>query len=130
MYGQVWPNGPVRFVARNADTGQVIADRVGIAATRVARAVGLLPRTGLERGEALWIVPSRGVHTWGMRFSIDLIALDAEGRVVDTVSALKPWRVRLPKSGVVGVLELPTGALEQSDTKVGHTVMFEVMRDA
>lgn len=130
MYGQLWPNGGVRFVARNADTGQVIADRVGIAATRLARAIGLLPRNALEPGEALWIMPSRGVHTWGMRFSIDLIALDADGKIVDAVSDLKPWRVRLPRSGVVGVLELSTGALESSDTRVGHTVMFEVMRDA
>ena len=130
MYGQLWPRGPVRFAARNADTGQVIADRVGIAATPVARAIGLLPRATLDRGEALWIVPSRAVHTWGMRFSIDLIALDADGRVVDAVAAMKPWRLRLPRTGCVGVLELPAGTLRESETRVGHTVTFEVLSDA
>ena len=55
-----------RLVARNTSTNQLLADRVGVAATRAERAVGLLSRTSLEPGEALWIVPSRGVHTWGM----------------------------------------------------------------
>ena len=65
-----------RLIARNTSTGAIVADRVGVAATRADRAVGLLSRSGLNPGEALWIVPSRGVHTCGMRFPIDVIALD------------------------------------------------------
>ena len=61
-----------RLIARNTSLDTVIADKVGVAATRATRAVGLLTRSGLEPGEALWIVPSRGVHTWGMRFAIDV----------------------------------------------------------
>lgn len=53
------------LVATNIDTGAVVADRVGVAATHAERAVGLLSRSGLDPGEALWIVPSRGIHTWG-----------------------------------------------------------------
>ena len=64
------------LVAKNTTTGAVIADAVAVADTRATRAVGLLSRSGLEPGEGLWIVPSRGVHTCGMRFSIDVIALD------------------------------------------------------
>lgn len=113
------------LIAKNIDTGSLVADRVGVAATRAARAVGLLTRTGLEPGEALWIVPSRGVHTWGMRFAIDVIALDDHGVVIDRVSNLKPWRIRLPRPGTAGVLELPAGTLEKSGTDVGHRIEFE-----
>ena len=113
------------LVAKNVDTGSLLADRVGVAATRAARAVGLLSRTGLEPGEALWIVPSRGVHTCGMRFAIDVLALDDRGIVIDCVSALKPWRIRLPRRGTVGVLELPAGSLLRSGTAVGHRIEFE-----
>ena len=116
-----------RLVARNASVNRVLADRVGVAATRAARAVGLLSRTGLEPGEALWIVPSRGVHTWGMRFTIDVLALDEAGMVIDCVSNLRPWRVRLPRRGTAGVLELPAGTLQASGTAVGHHVLLEVM---
>jgi uncharacterized protein len=116
-----------RLIARNTSVNTVIADRVGVAATRTARAVGLLSRSGLDPGEALWIVPSRGVHTWGMRFSIDVLALDEAGVVIDCVSDLRPWRVRLPRRGTAGVLELPAGTLAQSGTSVGHQVLFEVV---
>ena len=115
-----------RLVARNASLNRVIADRVDVAATRATRAVGLLSRSGLEPGEALWIVPSRGVHTWGMRFTIDVLALDEAGTVIDCVSNLKPWRVRLPRKGTAGVLELPAGTLAASGTLLGHQVSLEL----
>jgi uncharacterized membrane protein (UPF0127 family) len=115
-----------RLTARNASLNTIIADRVGVAATRAARAVGLLSRAGLEPGEALWIVPSRGVHTWGMRFAIDVLALDEEGNVVDCVSNLRPWRVRLPRRGTAGVLELPAGTLAASRTNMGHKIVLEL----
>ncbi len=116
-----------RLVARNASLNTVLAERVAVAATRAARAVGLLSRTGLEPGEALWIVPSRGVHTWGMRFAIDMVALDEEGRVIDCVSNLRPWRVRLPRRGTAGVLELAAGTLAASHTSLGHTIVLEMV---
>ena len=58
------------LIARNLDTGSVVADLVAVADTRATRAVGLLNRTGFEPGEGLWIVPSRVVHTCWMRFAI------------------------------------------------------------
>jgi uncharacterized membrane protein (UPF0127 family) len=114
-----------RLLARNTTVDTVVADKVDVADTRATRAMGLLSRTGLDPGEALWIVPSRGVHTWGMRFAIDLIALDETGVVIDCVEALKPWRIRLPRRGTAGVLELPVGALARSGTALGHRVLFE-----
>jgi len=110
------------LIARNLDTGAVVADNVAVADTRATRAVGLLTRDGLNPGEALWIVPSRGVHTFWMRFTIDIVALDDSGVVVDRVPRLKPWRIRLPRRGTAGVLELPAGALDATGTQVGHRI--------
>ena len=110
------------LVARNLDTGSIVADRVDVADTRATRAVGLLSRTGLEPGEGLWIVPSRGVHTCWMRFPIDVIALDESGVIIDRVAHLKPWRIRLPRRGTAGVLELRAGTLDESGTRVGHRI--------
>ncbi|HEY3883885.1 MAG TPA: DUF192 domain-containing protein [Vicinamibacterales bacterium] len=115
-----------RLIARNASVNTVLADRVGVAVTHTARAVGLLSRSKLDPGEALWIVPSRGVHTWGMRFAIDVLALDESGTVIDCVAGLRPWRVRLPRRGTAGVLELPAGTVVASRTSIGHRVLFEV----
>ena len=119
-----------RMVARNISLNRVLADRVDVADTRATRAVGLLNRTGFERGEGLWIVPSRGVHTCWMRFAIDMVALDGSGIVIDRVANLKPWRVRLPRRGTAGVLELPVGTLSRSGTDIGHRIAFEPQVDA
>jgi uncharacterized membrane protein (UPF0127 family) len=113
------------LIARNLDTGSVIAEKVAVADTRATRAVGLLKRSGLDPGEGLWIVPSRGVHTFWMRFAIDIVALDDRGVVIDQVSELRPWRIRLPRRGTAGVLELPTGTLAASGTALGHRIEFE-----
>jgi uncharacterized membrane protein (UPF0127 family) len=117
------------LIAKNLDTGAVVADLVAVADTRATRAVGLLDRAGLEPGEGLWIVPSRGIHTLWMRFAIDIIALDERGVVIDRVENLKPWRIRLPRRGTAGVLELPVGTLTQSGTTLGHRIAFESQRE-
>lgn len=113
------------MVARDADTGRLLADRVALALTRAARRKGLLGKDGLARGEALWIAPCRGVHTVGMRFAIDVVALDADGRVIDCVEEMAPWRLRLPRWGTAGVLELAAGTLAAAGTRIGHVITFE-----
>ena len=118
---------PTRLVARNLDTGALIANRVQVATRKIDRAIGLLTRSSLAPGEALLITPCRGVHTCGMRFPIDLVALDAAGVVVDAVPALAPWRIRLPRRGAVSVLELAVGTLSRSSTERGHRIALQLM---
>lgn len=129
MYGQTWPGPGIQFRARNSNNGRLLADRVGIAATHVGRAIGLLTRGHLKAGEALWIIPSRGVHTWFMRFAIDVVAIDDEGRVIDLVRGMRPWRMRLPRAGGASVLELPAGTLDRAATQLGDQVVFEIERE-
>ncbi len=113
------------LVAKNLDTDAVVARRVTVAKRRLERAVGLLTRDHLDAGDGLLIVPCRGVHTWFMRFTIDIIVLNAVGRVVDTVAGLRPWRVRFPREGSFSVLELPEGTLLASHTEIGHRILLE-----
>jgi hypothetical protein len=120
-----WARDVPCVAALNVTRNRPLAGRVRVAATRAARAVGLLRHRELPLGEGLWIVPSRGVHTCGMRFAIDVIALDRHGRVIDLVENLKPWRIRLPRTGCLGVLELPVGTIAESRTTLGDSVRFE-----
>ncbi|NUR53456.1 MAG: DUF192 domain-containing protein [Acidobacteria bacterium] len=114
-----------RMMARNASLGSIVAEQVTVAATRAERRTGLLNHTSLPRGEALWIVPSRGVHTFGMKFAIDVIALDECGVVIDCVPHMKPWRIRLPRRGTAGVLELPAGSIAADGIQLGHRIVFQ-----
>lgn len=117
----------MRLVANNVNTQRLVATRLTVASSVVERGVGLLTRSGLAPGEGLLITPCRGVHTWGMRFAIDLVALDRDGIVVDAVAAMPPWRIRLPRRGACSVLELPAGSLAQSNTALGHRIALELM---
>ena len=94
------------LIARNLNTGAIVASNVAVADTRATRAVGLLTRDGLNPGEALWIVPSRGVHTCWMRFTIDVVALDDQGVVLGQVRDHR-WRRTAgscpPRVAVLGV---------------------------
>ena len=113
------------LVARDVRTGAIVANRVTVASSRFDRAVGLLGHSHLETGEGLWITPCHGVHTWFMRFSIDVIAMDADGVIVDAVSILKPWRMRLPKRGACSVLELRSGTLLLATLEVGDRILIQ-----
>ena len=113
------------LVARNLDSGTVLASRVTVATRRLERAIGLLTRDRLDAGHGLLIVPCRGVHTCGMRFTIDIVVLSAAGRVVDAVADLRPWRFRFPRQGSFSVLELPAGTLMASQTQIGHRISLE-----
>lgn len=72
-----------------ADDGRVVAE-VELATSPWSRARGLLGRRGLPPGHALWLAPCRSIHTVGMRFPIDVVFLDREGRALKVFEAL-PW---------------------------------------
>jgi uncharacterized membrane protein (UPF0127 family) len=84
---------------------------------------GLLGREGLSSGEGLWIIPCEAVHTFWMRFPIDLIYLDSKKQIRKLVSAVPPWRL----SGCLrahSVIELPSGTIRITQTQRGDTLEF------
>ena len=66
----------------NATKGTVLGERVAVAETSVRRMIGLLGKSGLDAGTGLLINPSQAVHTFGMRFPIDVVFVDKKHRVV------------------------------------------------
>ena len=76
------------------------------------RMCGLLPRRSLEAGEGLWIAPSPSIHTFFMRFTIDVAFLDRSGKVLKLYSRLKPWRHSGIHPFAAGALEASAGALD------------------
>ena len=91
------------------DRGLVLGDRVTVARTPQARLRGLLGRATLGPGEGLLLRPCNGIHTWGMRFSIDVVFVDAESIVVRIESALPPGRMIPWVRRACQALELPPG---------------------
>ena len=101
-----------------------LAARAGVADTFLSRLVGLLGQRSLNEDEGLWIKPCRSIHTVGMRFSLDVVFLDAQNRVVKTRSGLAPFRICWGGREAVSVLELPAGTIEHSHTAPGDQIRF------
>lgn len=109
----------------NATKKTLLADRCHFANTVLKRMIGLLNRRRLEPGEALLIDRCYGIHTFGMRFPIDVLFLDHDLRVLRVVEALPPYRTCAVKRAVY-VLELPIGSVRTSQTEQGDQIQLRV----
>ena len=91
---------------------------VDVANTSATRRTGLLKHQNLNPGEGLWIVPCESVHTFFMKFAIDLVYLDRRRKVRKVRHAVPPWRLSACLSAH-SVLELPPGTAKGSGTVAG-----------
>ncbi len=108
----------------NRTKGVEVAANVRVARTFWQRTRGLLGETGLAPGAALWIqgtaiVPCNSIHTFFMRFAIDVVFVDRQLRVKKVFRDLGPWRMTMPAEGAFSVFELPAGALKSASVEVG-----------
>jgi uncharacterized membrane protein (UPF0127 family) len=113
-----------RLNVTNTTRGTVLATACGLADNPWTRFVGLLGRAGLAPGEGLHIVPCKSVHCWFMRFPIDVVYVDRQGRVVKTVPALQPFRYSLGGRAAHSALELPSGTIAATGTAPGDSLSF------
>ena len=109
---------------RNSRSGLVVASVVETAVTSEDRRKGLLGRDGLPPGHALVIAPTNLVHTFAMRFSIDILFVRRDGQVVK-VSPAVPKRRIVGAWGGFAVIEMASGSAAQSDTRPGDLLILE-----
>lgn len=94
--------------------GHVVAETVYQCDRWWERAVGLLAGAPLRNGEALWLEPCNGVHTWGMRYAIDVVTLDRTLRVLRVDREVRPWRWVPPTRGGRVTVEMSAGSVASS----------------
>ena len=116
-------HGPTGY-AFNRTRTTYLATELLIARTHWSRFRGLMATDSsrFSRGQGLWINPSHGVHTFAMRFPIDVVYLDQERSVIHIEQELKPWRMAAIRVRATSVLELPTGTVRDSQTTLGDQV--------
>jgi uncharacterized membrane protein (UPF0127 family) len=91
---------------------------------------GLLNRTALEDDEGLLFESSRmlpvmWMHTFFMRFAIDIVFLDRDGRIIKIDPLLKPWRFSTLVFGAAQALELAAGAARRSGATLNDKIVIE-----
>src|ERR1700688_4147188 len=106
-----------------------LATEATLADSYVRRLVGLLGKTKRwsQLGTGLWIVPSRGIHTIGMLFPIDLVFLSKEKEVVHVEEHLRPFRISRVSLKACSVLELPPHTIYRTGTKVGDQLEISAL---
>jgi uncharacterized membrane protein (UPF0127 family) len=87
---------------------------------------GLLGRRGLESGEGLLLRPTGSVHTFFMRFPIDVVFLSREGEVLKVARALPAWRTAAARRAKA-VLELAADDAERREIRVGTRLDLSVL---
>jgi uncharacterized membrane protein (UPF0127 family) len=120
-------------MARRAQTliasdGRVVCERCGVADTFLSRLRGLLGRRELPRGEGLLISPTSSVHTFFMRFAIDVVFLDKSLRVVGVSAHVRPWKLA-GRRGARKVLELSAGESEERAIRVGEQLRLLALEE-
>lgn len=110
-----------RMVAYNTSRGMHLAKDLEVADNPFTRRKGLLGRDGLAPGSGLWIFPCESVHTFGMRFPIDLVYLDRKHVVKKVRRNVSPGRLSVCWTAR-SILELPAGVIETTGTARGDQI--------
>ena len=109
---------------RNQTRATVLGDAIEVADTSAKRRTGLLKHSSLAPGQGLWIVPCESVHTFFMKFPIDLVYLDRNKQVRKVRGHVGPWRLSACLTAD-SILELPAGTIARTSTRRGDQLVFE-----
>ncbi len=117
-------SGRQRYCVFNKTRESFLSLGVHAADTPLTRLRGLLGRLRLKSDEGVWMIPSQGVHTIGVLFSIDLIYLDSHRRVIHLTESFATFRIGPIRRNCTSVLELPTRTIYSSQTQVGDELLI------
>jgi uncharacterized membrane protein (UPF0127 family) len=112
----------MKMKACNVRNGKEISNNVAVACSLFKRMRGLLGKSELPVGEALWIKPCMSIHTFMMKFPIDVIFLDRRNQVISVKKNMQPNRITRFYQRALSVLELPAGTIEATGTEVGDEI--------
>ena len=104
--------------------GTVVCEACEVADTVLTRMRGLLGRKQLEPGTGLLLRPAPSIQTFFMRFPIDVVFLDRDGRVLKIAPELRPWRAAGCR-GARQVLELPAGEAARRGITTGDRLVWD-----
>lgn len=92
---------------------QILSEKIKIANSFDERLVGLMFKKEMSELDGLLITPCNSIHTFFMRFNIDVYFLDKNNKVIKIIKKLKPWRITGIYFKAIKVLELRENFLEQ-----------------
>lgn len=104
---------------------KLIIDEVENANHFARRFMGLMYRKSMADNHGLLLTPCNEIHTFGMRYDIDTIALSKDNVILFIDKAVPPNKVRKKVKGGHKVLELNAGVSDKLGLKIGDTIEFK-----
>jgi len=96
-----------------------------VANTPFKRMKGLLDRKELKKGQALVLKPCNSIHTFFMRFRIDVLFVAKDNAVIEAIPNIRPFRLTYIYFNAALAIELPTGTIQSSSTSKGDSILLE-----
>jgi len=103
----------------------VLADRLKRAEGFGQQLIGLIGAPVLPAGSGLWLPRCNAIHTFGLRFPIDVLFADVSWRVVRLLHTLPPLRICLPIRHACHTIELPAGTLKHYEVEIGDLLAIQ-----
>lgn len=102
--------------------------RVKRADTYLKRLKGLMFDHDIDEGLGLMIVPCQSIHTFFMRFDLDVVVVDRNDRVIACYKGLKPGKITPILKNAYGFIEFKAGTFANHQFQIGETLTFEVIK--
>jgi uncharacterized membrane protein (UPF0127 family) len=109
----------------NKTNNSLIAEEVILANTPFKRIKGLLGKKEFRKSQALILDPCNSIHTFFMRFSIDILFMDKNNKVIKAISCLKPFKFTPIVFGAAFAIELPSGTIQSLCIQKDDTLLLE-----
>ena len=113
------------MIIKNETRQVVIAEKARRADSFASRGRGLMFTRELPQGGGLVIEPCSSIHMFFMRYPLDVLFLDREGKVVFMYRGIKPWRMGRIVRGARSAVELPEGTIHRTGTQIGDRIVME-----
>ncbi|MGM7703364.1 DUF192 domain-containing protein [Pseudalkalibacillus sp. Hm43] len=113
----------------NLSTGKIIADKMIPAYSFIKRLKGLMFTSSFEEGYAVHIKPCRSIHTYFMKFEIDVLYLNASNEVIAAECYVRPGTIGKHHKGTSSVIELPAGTIHKTKVEPGQALQIQNLKE-
>ncbi len=109
----------------NESNAGVLLVKAEVADTFFRRLRGLLGQRELPAGRGLLLKPANSIHTFGMKFAIDVIFIDREGRILKIIEKMPPGKISPLVKGASSVIEAAGGELTKANPAIGDIISWQ-----
>lgn len=109
----------------NSTQNSEICHDIKVAENFFSRTVGLLSKKSLNEGEGLVIKPCCSIHTFFMRFAIDVLFVNKNNEIIAIYENVKPWRILPIHPTSYYVVELPARTISKKNIKKSDIIQID-----